>query len=172
MLLAPKWLPGDHEPDGEVVKMAGFTFAAGGQQIAWTRDTVEVNAFHITVPQGVTEITADFQYLAPVTDDVGRIVMTPDMLNLQWSFATLYPAGYYVSQIPVVASVKLPAGWQQGSGLEATATSADNTISFKPVKFDTLIDSPLFAGKNFKAPRSRSRRGCTCPPRHRFRQGV
>lgn len=150
VLLAPKWLPGDHQPDGEVVKMAGFTFAGNGSPIAWTRDVVEVNAFHLTVPAGVTEITADFQYLAPITGDVGRVVVTPDMLNLQWTFATLYPAGYYVSRIPVTASVKLPAGWNQGSGLDVAATSADNTVSFKQVSYETLIDSPLFAGKNFK----------------------
>ena len=150
ILLAPKWLPGDHEPDGEVVKMAGFTFTGNGQPINWTRDPVEVNAFHIVVPAGVTSLTADFQYLAPITGDVGRVVVTPDMLNLQWTFATLYPAGYYVSRLPVKASVKLPAGWSQGSGLDVEGTSADNTVSFKQVSFETLIDSPLFAGKNFK----------------------
>ena len=151
ILLAPKWLPGDHEPDGEVVKMAGFVFKdASGKALTWTRDPVEVNAFHVQVPQGVSEVSVDFQYLAPVTEDVGRVVMTPEMLNLQWTFATLYPAGYYVGRIPAVASVKLPAGWQQGSGLDVDTTSADNTVTFKPVKYDVLLDSPLFAGIYFK----------------------
>ena len=150
ILMAPKWLPGDHEPDGEVQKMAGFTFAANGQPLVWTRDPVAVNAFHVTVPQGVTEITADFQYLAPLSGNEGRVVITPDLMNIQWTFSTLYPAGYYVSRIPVVASLKLPEGWQQGSGLETEATAADNTITFKPVTYETLIDSPVFAGRYFK----------------------
>ncbi len=150
VLLAPKWLPGDHEPSGEVSRMAGFAFAANGQQLAWTRDTVEVNAFHVTIPAGVTEITADFQYLAPTSENVGRIVITPEMLNLQWSFASLYPAGYYVSRIPITASVKLPAGWQQASALDVDATSADNTVSFKQLPYEDLVDSPMFAGKYFK----------------------
>jgi len=148
-LLAPKWLPGDHEPDGEVVKMAGFTFSAGNKPLDWTRDVVDVNAFHIDVPEGASEVTVDFQYLAPVTDDIGRIVMTPDMANLQWTFASLYPAGYYVSRIPVQASLTLPEGWQQGSGLEVDA-SAGNSLTFKPVSYETLIDSPVFAGRYFK----------------------
>ncbi len=148
-LLVPKWLPGDHEPDGEVSKMAGFTFVAGGQTLAWTRDPVEINAFNITVPKGAKEITVDFQYLAPVNGDVGRVVVTPDMVNLQWDFATVYPAGYYVSRIPVVATLKLPKGWQQGSGLEPDTTSGD-VITFKSVSYETLIDSPVFAGKYFK----------------------
>src|SRR5690242_7044744 len=63
ILLIPKWLPGDHEPDGEVQKMAGFTFSSGTQPLTWKRDTVEVNAFHVNVPAGVREVTAEFQYL-------------------------------------------------------------------------------------------------------------
>ena len=150
VLLVPKWLPGDHEPDGEVVKMAGFTFTAGGQALTWARDPVEVNAFHVAVPTGVSEITADFQYLAPVSDDVGRVVMTSNMLNLQWDFASVYPAGYYAGRIPVEASLKLPAGWQQGSALDIDSTGADNTLVFKPVAYDVLVDSPVFAGQYFK----------------------
>lgn len=149
-LLVPKWLPGDHEPDGEMAKMAGFVFTADGQPLNWLRDPVEMSAFHLNVPEGSKTVTVDFQYLAPVSEDIGRIVMTPDIVNVQWDFASLYPAGYYVSRIPVVATLKLPTGWQQGSGLDADMTSADNSITFKPVSYETLIDSPVFAGRYFK----------------------
>ncbi|HWU49392.1 MAG TPA: peptidase M61 [Asticcacaulis sp.] len=148
-LLVPKWLPGDHEPDGEVSKMAGFTFSAGGKPLNWTRDVVEVNAFHVDVPEGADSVTVEFQYLAPVDDGIGRIVMTPDMANLQWDFASVYPAGYYVSQIPVQATLTLPDGWKQGSGLDVETTNGD-AITFKTVSYETLIDSPVFAGKYFK----------------------
>ncbi|HVZ29563.1 MAG TPA: hypothetical protein VG839_04160, partial [Asticcacaulis sp.] len=37
VLLAPKWLPGDHEPDGEISKMSGFVFTGGGKPLTWTR---------------------------------------------------------------------------------------------------------------------------------------
>jgi predicted metalloprotease with PDZ domain len=150
ILLAPKWLPGNHQPSGEVSKMSGFVFTGGGKALTWTRDPVEVNAFHVQVPEGVSEVTVDFQYLAPVTENIGRIVVTPDMLNLQWTVTSLYPAGYYVSRIPVNASVKLPEGWGQGSALEASNVATDNTVTFKPTNYDTLIDSPLFAGRYFK----------------------
>jgi predicted metalloprotease with PDZ domain len=33
------------------------------------------------------------------------------MLNLEWNAVALYPAGYYVRQIKVDASVKLPDNW-------------------------------------------------------------
>ena len=149
-LLIPKWLPGTHAADGEMAKMAGFVFTADGTPLAWLRDTVEMSAFHLDVPEGTKVVTADFQYLAPVSPDIGRVVMTPDILNLQWDFTSLYPAGYAVSKIPVTATLKLPSGWQQGGALDVDSTSADNVISFKPVTFETLIDSPLFAGRYFK----------------------
>lgn len=150
ILLAPKWLPGHHQPDSEAAKMAGFVFTGGGKPLTWTRDPVDVNAFRVQVPDGVSEVTVDFQYLAPVDDAMGRIVVTPDMLNLQWTFASFYPAGYYVSRIPVAVSVKLPEGWSQGSGLDAVSVATDNTVTFKTVPYDVLIDSPLFAGRHFK----------------------
>ena len=75
--------------------------------------------------------------------------MTPEMLNLQWNATALYPAGYFSRRIMFAASVKLPAGWKLGSALE-TASVAGATTNFKPVPFNTLVDSPLFAGKYFE----------------------
>jgi predicted metalloprotease with PDZ domain len=75
--------------------------------------------------------------------------MTPDMLNLQWTAVALYPAGYFARQIMVEASVRLPEGWQFATALE-TAASTGGVTTFKPVSFDTLVDSPMFAGRYFK----------------------
>jgi len=36
-LLYPKWLPGDHSPDGPVAGISGLKFSANGQAIAWQR---------------------------------------------------------------------------------------------------------------------------------------
>lgn len=149
-LLIPKWLPGAHAPDGEMAKMAGFVFTADGKPLDWRRDTVAMSALHIDVPEGARTVTADFQFLAPVNGGIGRVVMTPDMLDLQWTYATIYPAGYYVSRMPVAATLKLPAGWQAGGALTVTSTSAANVLDFAPVSYETLIDSPLFAGRYFK----------------------
>ena len=35
---------------------------ANGQALKWVRDTLDVYAFHVTVPQGVSAIDVDFQY--------------------------------------------------------------------------------------------------------------
>ena len=53
-----------------------------------------------------------FQFLSPQDRHEGRVVMTPEMLNLQWNTVSLYPAGYYARRINTEPSVTLPAGWQ------------------------------------------------------------
>jgi predicted metalloprotease with PDZ domain len=148
VLLFPKWLPGNHGPSGPIDKFAGLVIRAGGRQLAWTRDTVDVYAFHVAVPKGTSALDCDFQFLSPVEMGEGRVVMTPEMLNLQWNAVTLYPAGYFSRDIPVQASVKLPAGWKFGTALDA-ASAVGSITNFKPVPFNTLIDSPLFAGRYF-----------------------
>ncbi|KRG68983.1 M61 family metallopeptidase [Pseudoxanthomonas dokdonensis] len=148
-LLYPQWLPGKHSPRGPIDKLAGLVITANGQRLEWKRDQYNVYAFHLDVPEGVSEIVARFEYLSPQDDDQGRVVMTPDMLNLQWDAAVLYPAGYYSRNIPAQASVKLPPGWSYATALE-TASKQGDTVTFKPIRFDDLVDSPMFAGQHYK----------------------
>jgi predicted metalloprotease with PDZ domain len=149
VLLFPKWLPGNHGPSGPIDKFAGLVIHAGSTKLAWTRDTVDVFAFHVAVPATARALTCDFQFLSPVEGREGRVVMTPEMLNLQWNAVALYPAGYFSRDIPVQASMKLPSGWKFGTALE-TASQSGATTSFKPLPFNTLVDSPVFAGRYFE----------------------
>lgn len=149
-LLFPKWLPGKHAPRGELDKLAGLVFRAGGQVLPWTRDTVDVFAFHIDVPAGVGEIEASFQFLAPTGSEQGRIIVTQEMLNLQFESVSFYPAGYYTRQIPVSATVAYPAGWRAATALRPAAT-AGNRVTYGTVSYETLQDSPVFAGKYFRS---------------------
>jgi predicted metalloprotease with PDZ domain len=68
---------------------------------------------------------------------------------LEWNELVLYPAGYFVRQIPVDASVTLPAGWPLASALETAAIGGPRT-RFKRVSLETLVDSPVFAGRYYK----------------------
>jgi predicted metalloprotease with PDZ domain len=148
-LLYPQWIPGNHSPTGPIDKIAGLVVKANGQTLTWTRDQYNVYAFHIDVPQGVSALEVNFEYLTPQSPREGRVVMTPEMLDAQWSASTLYPAGYFARQINTEASLKLPAGWQAGTALEVASKDGD-TIHFKPINYDDLVDSPVFAGKYFK----------------------
>ena len=148
-LLYPAWLPGNHAARGPIDKLAGIQFSAGGQKLAWKRDPADVYAFHLDIPQGVSSITADYQYLTPTDSSQGRVVMTPSMLNLQWNAVLLYPAGHYSQGIEFRPSVKYPAGWQAGTALDVQAKNGD-TVVYKPVSVDILADSPVYAGRYFR----------------------
>ena len=152
-LLLPEWLPGHHGPDGEPDQIAGLEFFANGRKIAWERDPVAVNAYHVDVPAGAGAVEARFSYLSALTSRQGRVMVTPELLNLQFGTASLYPAGYYVRQIPVVASVILPAGWTAATALRPSAPSATtgpNRVTYNQVSYETLQDSPIFAGKYYR----------------------
>jgi predicted metalloprotease with PDZ domain len=149
VLLYPQWLPGNHSPTGRIESLAGLTIRSAGAVIPWKRDPVNVYAFHIDVPAGTTALDVEFQYLSAITGAQGRVIMTPDMLNLQWSAVVLYPAGYFSRQITVEPTVQLPTGWQFATALEMISTNGAVT-TFKPVPLETLVDSPMFAGRNFK----------------------
>ena len=147
--LYPQWLPANHGPSGPLTQLAGLKFTANGKPVEWTRDQVDVFAFHVTVPEGVTTLEAEYQFLSPLDPSQGRIVMTEDILGLQWPSVTLYPAGYVARRITVQPSLTLPAGWQYGTALE-TAERQGDEVTFKAHDLETLIDSPLFAGRHFK----------------------
>ncbi|NHZ36068.1 M61 family metallopeptidase [Massilia rubra] len=148
-LLYPQWVPGNHGPSGPLNQLAGLRLSAGGKALAWTRDPVHVHAFHVTVPEGATAVEAEYQFLSPVEPAQGRITMTSEIVGVQWQAMTLYPAGYFSRRIPVQASLTLPDGWQYGTALE-TAARQGNDIRFKPLDLETLIDSPVFAGRHFR----------------------
>jgi predicted metalloprotease with PDZ domain len=148
--LYPQWVPGGHSPRNDLDKLAGLVVTANGKQIPWKRDVVSVHAFHVDVPADVSEIQVSYQFLTAVEGRIGRIQVTPEMLNLQWLQVAMYPAGYYTRRIPIEASVKLPEGWKLASALE-TAKVEGQVTTFKPTTVETLVDSPIFAGKYFKS---------------------
>ena len=148
-VLFPQWLPGHHSPSGPIDQFAGLVVKANGQKVEWTRDVYNVYAFHFDVPAGASSVELEFQQLTPQSTRQGRVQMTPEIVNVQWNGVTLYPAGYYANRINVDASVKLPTGWQFGSALEVASKDGD-TVNFKTINYDDLVDSPIFAGKYFK----------------------
>ena len=147
-LLFPKWLPGKHAPRGEIEKLAGLEIRAGGQLLRWQRDPVDVYAFWVEVPVGATALAVRFQFLSATDGPQGRIVVTQDMLNLQPNSVSLYPAGWFTRQIPVSLSVSWPQGWQAASAMRE-ASRDGSRVSYQTVDYETLVDSPFFAGRHF-----------------------
>ena len=147
-LLYPKFLPGTHAARGEIEKLTGLKISANGRSIPWTRDPVDVFAFHIDVPEGARRLDLEFQFASATKSDQGRIVVTPTMISLQPNSMSLYPAGHYVRQIPVKMTVKYPAGWTAVSAVPARA--AGSTYSYDQTNYEILVDSPILAGRYYK----------------------
>lgn len=147
-LLHPDWLPGKHAARGEVEKLAGLKISANGRRIQWVRDNVDVHAFHVDVPTGVRALDIEFQFVSATATDQGRVVITRSMMNLQPEMVTLYPAGYFTRQIPVSFKVTYPQGWRAASGLPSRVSGS--TYSYQTTDYETLVDSPIFAGKHFR----------------------
>ncbi|MCI1142032.1 peptidase M61 [Sphingomonas sp. WKB10] len=147
-LLFPKWLPGAHSPRGEIEKLAGLVIKANGRVIPWTRDMVDVFAFHIDVPQGARNLDVEFQFISATKPDQGRIVATPNMISLEPTSVSLYPAGYFTRQIPIQMTVKFPTGWTAAGAVPAKANGS--TYVYDKTNYEILVDSPLLAGRYSK----------------------
>jgi predicted metalloprotease with PDZ domain len=147
VLLYPQWLPGTHSPSNPIANMAGLVITANGKRIDWVRDRVNVYAFHIQVPESTSALEVNFQYLAPQKPQDGRI--SSNFANLTWNSVLLYPAGYFSRRITFAPSVRLPEGWKFASALELKSQNG-NLVTFKDTTLNTLVDSPLYAGVNYK----------------------
>ncbi|MGH9407193.1 MAG: M61 family metallopeptidase [Terriglobia bacterium] len=148
-LLYPEWIPGNHSPTGPMSELAGLELTANGKRIGWKRDRVNMYAFHIDVPAGVRNLDARFQYLAPVRGNEGRVTFSSKILDLSWNTVALYPAGHFSRDIEFEPAIRLPEGWHFASALEV-ASQSGNRVDFKSTSFNTLVDSPLYAGVNYR----------------------
>ncbi|WP_033074230.1 M61 family metallopeptidase [Sphingopyxis sp. MWB1] len=148
-LLYPEWLPGKHAPRGAISGVSGFKPSANGKPLSWTRQPTDVYAFDVDVPEGVKNIDVQFEFLSPVRESEGRIVVAPAMMNLQWEQVSFYPAGYFTRNIPVQLEVTLPQGWTGAAALDGLKVSG-NRYSYAPTNYEVLIDSPMFAGAHFQ----------------------
>ena len=147
----PKWLPGNHAARGQIEKLAGLIIRAGGKVLPWRRDPLDVYAFHLEVPAGARQLDLAFEFLSATEEDQGRIVVSPEIINLQWQSVSLYPSGWATRRIPVSASLTLPPGWRAGTALRPQSAPTGQRIAYATVDYETLVDSPVFAGKHFRA---------------------
>jgi len=146
-LLYPEWLPGTHSPSNPIQNLAGLVVMADGKRIPWVRDRVNMWAFNIHVPNGTNALELTFQYLAPVKPREGRI--STKIADLTWNSVLLYPAGYFASRIQFAPELHLPEGWKFATALDVRSQNG-NVVEFKEVPLNTLVDSPVYAGINFR----------------------
>ncbi|HEV2176914.1 MAG TPA: M61 family peptidase [Terriglobia bacterium] len=150
-LYYPKWIPGEHEPDGPIANLTGLKFTAGGKTIPWRRDLLDVFTFHVDVPEGVDRLDVAFDYIEPSGGPYsGGASATDKLVVLSWNQNVLYPAGVKAQEITCQPTLKLPEGWKFGTALPVEGQSGDE-VTFKPVEFNRLVDSPVIAGEYYRA---------------------
>src|SRR5437660_8706883 len=60
-LVYPKWIPGEHAPNGPIVDVTGVKFFANGKEVSWRRNTVDLYAFECEVPAGTETLEATLE---------------------------------------------------------------------------------------------------------------
>src|SRR5579872_6711826 len=151
-LYYPKWIPGEHAPDGPVIDLAGLFFKANGQTLKWRRDLLDGFTIHVDVPAGVHEVDADLDFLSPATFEGGFSAgssATDKLAVISWNQVLLYPKGWKSDEINFTASLKLPEGWKFGTPLPITSQSGGE-IHFATASLTTLVDSPVITGEFLK----------------------
>ena len=143
----PLWIPGTHAPNGPISDITGVVFTANGAVIPWRRDDVQLSAFHVTVPRGVTTLHVHLDCVVN-----GRL--TDNMAVLEWEKLLLYPVGIPVKDIEVQPSVIVPAGWGIGTALTPISAydpqhPAGGTVHYAATTVEQLEDSPIITGVNF-----------------------
>ena len=150
-LYYPKWIPGEHAPDGPIANLTGLKFSADGKTIPWDRDLLDVFTFHVDVPTGAEHLDISFDYLEPAGTGAytAGASATDKLVVLSWNQFVLYPAGTFVERLSYETKLILPQGWKFGTPLEI-ANQSGNQVSFKPVPLNRLVDSPVVAGEYYR----------------------
>jgi len=150
-LLYPEWIPGEHGPTGPIIDLTGLKITAGGQTVPWTRDSVNMYAFHITVPAGATALDVVFDQISPpdASGFSSGASATSELAVLSWNQFVLYPEGTPADQLKLQANLRVPDSWRYGTALPI-AHESGNEIEFQPSSLTTLIDSPVSTGKHYR----------------------
>ena len=150
-LYYPKWIPGEHGPDGPIDNLTGLEMKAGGRALPWRRDLLDVFTFHVDVPPGAGALEISFDYIEPAGGPfTGGASATDKMAVIVWNQDLLYPAGFPAKDITYKPTLRLPEGWKYGTALPVDHESG-NEVEFKPVDLEQLVDSPVITGEYFNA---------------------
>jgi predicted metalloprotease with PDZ domain len=141
----PKWIPGEHGPEGPISNLTGLHFEANGKSIPWKRDLLDVFTFHLDIPAGVSRLDANYDFIEPEGNSA-----TDKLMVLEWNDVILYPAGTPAQQLSYEAKLLMPGGWKFGTSLPI-ANQAGNQVTFKPISLDLLVDSPVITGEYYRA---------------------
>ncbi|GGD63108.1 peptidase M61 [Erythrobacter arachoides] len=150
VLVYPQWLPGNHAASGQVQRISRLAFTSDAGPVTWERVPYAPYAFRLALPAGARSVTAEMIYASPFPGGGWRTLITDAIANVQWEKMSLYPAGHDVARIMVEPSVTLPEGWTAAGALDGARVDG-STVHYAATDYETLVDSPLFAGAHHRS---------------------
>ncbi len=141
----PKWIPGEHGPTGPLSNISQIRVSANGRALAWQRDVVDMYAFHVDVPQGVSRIAVDFTVLVNAPDRMAG----KNVAIINWNRDLFYQSDVNSHEYYVKPSIVLPNGWGYATSLYGAHQTGDR-VDFDLTPLNMLIDSPLDMGRYYK----------------------
>src|SRR5690348_5461264 len=132
-LLYPEWIPGEHGPTGPIANLVGLKIQGGGKTIPWKRDSVNMYAFHVDVPAGVSSLDVAFDFISPPESEgfSSGASATSELAVLSWNQLLLYPHGAKADDFQYQATLTVPNSWRYGTALPIQRESG-NQIEFQP----------------------------------------
>jgi predicted metalloprotease with PDZ domain len=150
-LLYPEWIPGEHAPSGPIANLVGLKMQGGGQALAWRRDDVNMFAFHVVIPPGVSSLDVAFDFISP--PETGGYSSgssaTSQLAVISWNQVLLYPKDARADSLQFQATLRVPDSWRYGTALPI-ARESGNEVEFQPASLTTLVDSPVSAGAHYR----------------------
>lgn len=154
-LLYPQWIPSQELPGGPIDNLTGLALHAasnGIEAIPWRRDLADPYRFHITIPQNVSVLTASYDILEVPSraNTIGTNHTSSHVVMVEPSEVLLYPSDKPVHDIPITATIHMPATWKAATALRTHSSDASLLLgpdtTFRTVSIERLIDSPILAG--------------------------
>lgn len=149
-LLYPKWIPGIHYHGGPIKNIGTLlTYDTNGDRLEWERDWTNHFRFLIDSTRTTDGLTVDMTYICnqPTTNSKGiDSYGSLDIGVINWNTVVLYPENVSVADIDVELRLILPSGWSFGTALPFDRRQ-DDTLAFKTVTLEELIDMPLICGR-------------------------
>src|ERR1700727_409126 len=97
----PEGIAGEHGAAGPIERAAGLFITANGQPVKWERDKVDMFAYHVTVPQGVTQLEMKLDFLASsaLSGFSAGGSTSENLALLSWNTLLVYPDGTDASKL-------------------------------------------------------------------------
>ncbi len=143
----PEWIPGEHSASGPLNVISELRMSANGKPIEWHRDQVDLYAFHIDVPQGVSTVNVEFRAL--LNGPASGTMATRNIMVGNWNRFLFYQRNINNEDYYVKASMIMPHGWDFASALPVVSRNGDR-VDFGEVTLETLVDSPTDIGRYVK----------------------